>query len=72
MKLKVGLRDGGFEVEGEVDQNRNGRTWNWTFKNDGVRFANGSSVTRAPSGSFSVEPPQQPTGPAPTPSCSAP
>jgi hypothetical protein len=55
VKLKIGARDGGFEVEGEVDQNRNGRTWNWTFKNDGVKFAGGSSVTRAPSGSFSVE-----------------
>ena len=55
VKLKIGARDGGYEVEGEVDQNRNGRTWDWTFKNDGTRFAGGSSVTRAPSGSFSVE-----------------
>lgn len=55
VKLKVGLRDGGFEVEGEVDQNRNGRRWNWTFTNDGSQFASGSSLTQAPSGSFSVE-----------------
>ncbi len=54
VKLKVGLRDGGFEVEGEVDQNRNGKRWNWSFKNDGVMVANGSSLTQAPSGSFSV------------------
>jgi hypothetical protein len=55
VKLKIGARDGGFEVEGEVDQNKNGRSWTWTMKNDGVRFAGGTSVTRAPSGSFSVE-----------------
>ena len=55
VKLKIGARDGGFEVEGEVDQNRNGVTWNWTFKNDGAKFAGGSSLTKAPSGSFSVE-----------------
>ena len=54
VKLKIGARDGGFEVEGEVDQNRNGKRWNWTFKNDGVKFASGSSLTQAPSGSFSV------------------
>ena len=54
-KLKIGARDGGYEVEGEVDQNRNGKRWNWTFTNDGSQFANGSSLTKAPSGSFSVE-----------------
>lgn len=54
VKLKIGARDGGFEVEGEVDQNKNGRSWNWTFKNDGTKFASGTGVTRAPSGSFSV------------------
>jgi hypothetical protein len=55
VKLKIGARDGGFEVEGGVDQDRNGRSWNWTMKNDGTRFASGTGVTRAPSGSFSVE-----------------
>jgi hypothetical protein len=54
VKLKVGLRDGRYEVEGEVDQNRNGKRWNWTFKNDGSQFASGSSLTHAPSGSFSI------------------
>jgi hypothetical protein len=55
VKLKIGARDGGFEVEGGVDQDRNGRSWNWTMKNDGTRFASGTGVTRAPSGSFSGE-----------------
>lgn len=54
VKLKLGLRDGGIEAEGEVDQNKNGRSWNWTFKNDGTKFASGTGVTHAPSGSFSV------------------
>lgn len=55
VKLKIGARDGGFEVEGEVDQNRDGRSWNWTMKNDGMKVASGTGITRAPSGSFSVE-----------------
>ena len=55
VKLKIGARDGGFEVEGEVDQNRNAKRWNWTMTNDGAQFASGSALTQAPSGSFSVE-----------------
>jgi hypothetical protein len=53
-KLKLSPEDGRIEVEFEVDQNRNGRTWNWSLKNDGVRFAHGQATTKAPSGSFEV------------------
>jgi hypothetical protein len=53
-KLKLSEEDGRIEAEAEIDQNRNGVTWNWRFKNDGVRFAKGSATTKAPSGSFEV------------------
>lgn len=53
-KIKLSAEDGRIEAEAEIDQNRNGRTWNWSFKNDGVRFARGTATTRAPSGSFEV------------------
>jgi hypothetical protein len=53
-KLKLSPEDGRIEVEFEVDQNRNGQTWNVKLKKDGARFWRGQRVTRAPSGSFSV------------------
>jgi hypothetical protein len=53
-KLKLSEEDGRIEAEAEIDQNRNGVTWEWRFKNDGVRFAKGTATTRAPSGSFEV------------------
>jgi len=54
-KLKAKARDGGLEVEWEVDSNRNGQTWTWQLRRNGTRFARGTATTRAPSGSFSVE-----------------
>jgi hypothetical protein len=54
-KLKAKARDGGLEVEWEIDANRNGQNWRWTLRRNGNAFANGTSTTRAPSGSFSVE-----------------
>src|SRR4029079_15180886 len=53
-KLKVSKDDGRIEVEFEVDQNRNGRTWDVALKQDGARVLSGMRTTRAPSGSFEV------------------
>jgi hypothetical protein len=53
-KLKVSKDDGRIEVEFEVDQNRNGRTWDVALKQDGATFWSGMRTTRAPSGSFEV------------------
>ena len=54
-KFKVGARDGGFEYEFEVDQNKNGQRWNVTITDQGVKVFSGARTTVAPSGSFSVE-----------------
>lgn len=54
-KLKAKARDGRLEVEGEVDSNKNGQVWRWRIKHNGSVSAKGSSTTKAPSGSFSVE-----------------
>jgi hypothetical protein len=53
-KLKVKPDDGRLELEFEVDQNRNGKTWNVVLKHNGTQFWSGQKVTKAPSGSFSV------------------
>lgn len=53
-KLKVGPDDGRLEVEFEVDQNRNGQTWNVVLKHNGAAFWRGQRTTKAPSGSFEV------------------
>ncbi|MGZ5399451.1 MAG: hypothetical protein ACXWDL_00540 [Nocardioides sp.] len=53
--LKVKTDDGRLEVEGEVDSNRNGQSWAWKFRHNGSVSARGTSTTKAPSGSFSVE-----------------
>ena len=53
-KLKVKPDDGRLEVEFEVDQNRNGQTWNVMLKHNGNAFFSGQRTTKAPSGSFSV------------------
>jgi hypothetical protein len=53
-KLKLSKDDGRIEVEFEVDQNRNRRTWNVQLKQDGTTFWKGQRTTRAPSGSFEV------------------
>jgi hypothetical protein len=54
-KIKVKHRDGGTELEFEVDSNVNGQTWNVSLKRNGTTFWSGQRVTQAPSGSFSVE-----------------
>lgn len=53
-KLKLSPENGRIEVEFEVDQNRNGVGWTWSLKRAGVRLSGGSTVTRAPGGSFTV------------------
>ena len=37
-KLKLSPEDGRVEVEFEVDQNRNGQTWNVTLKKNGIEL----------------------------------
>ena len=53
-KIKVGARDGRIEAEVEVDSNRNGQRWSVRMRQDGVLVHNGTAVTVAPSGSFTV------------------
>lgn len=53
-KLKLQPDNGKIEVEFEVDQNRNGVSWNYTLKRAGVKIASGTKVTVAPSGSFTA------------------
>jgi hypothetical protein len=53
-KLKLSPEDGRIEVEFEVDQNRNGETWNVKLRRDGNVFWRGQRTTKAPSGSFEV------------------
>jgi hypothetical protein len=53
-KLKVGADDGRLEVEGQVDSNRAGQTWNWRIVHNGSISAHGTRTTLAPSGSFTV------------------
>ncbi len=51
-KLKLSPEDGRVEVEFEVDQNRNGQTWDVKLKKNGSSFWSGQRTTQAPSGSF--------------------
>ena len=51
-KLKLSPENGRIEVEFEVDQNRNGQTWNVKLKKNGTSFWSGQRTTQAPSGSF--------------------
>jgi hypothetical protein len=53
-KLKLSPENGRIEVEFEVDQNRNGVTWNVRLKRNGNLFFAGQRTTQAPSGSFEV------------------
>jgi hypothetical protein len=55
IKVKAKVDDGMLEVEGEVDTNRVGQTWDWRIVRNGTITLRGSKVTAAPSGSFSVE-----------------
>jgi hypothetical protein len=51
-KLKLSEENGRIEVEFEVDQNRNGVSWNVRLFQNGSQIARGTRVTRGPSGSF--------------------
>jgi hypothetical protein len=53
-KLKASEEDGAIELEGEVDTNVNGQTWNWRIGHDGRIVARGTARTVRPSGSFEV------------------
>ena len=54
IKAKNKAQNAQREVEFEVDQNRVGISWDWTIARGGATLASGTSVTLAPSGSFSV------------------
>jgi hypothetical protein len=54
-ELKARERDGGVEVEFEVDSNVAGQAWDYTVSGPAGVLAEGSKTTTAPSGSFSVE-----------------
>ena len=54
-KIKAKHDDGRIEVEAEIDSNHNGQTWRWVLRHNGSVSARGKSVTKAPSGSFTVE-----------------
>ena len=51
-KLKIKPENGRMEVEYELDQNVNGRTWRLALASDGSRVATASRTTQAPSGSL--------------------
>jgi hypothetical protein len=53
-KLKLSPENGRIEVEFEVDQNRDGQTWNVRMKRGGGVFWRGARTTQPPSGSFEV------------------
>ncbi len=53
-KLKAKPDNRKLEVEFEVDSNKAGQTWAWRLTDNGAAVARGTSVTKAPSGSFSV------------------
>jgi hypothetical protein len=53
-KIKAKYDNGRIEVEAEIDSNHNGQTWGWVLRHNGSVSARGKSVTKAPSGSFTV------------------
>ena len=54
-KIKAKPDDGRMEVEGEIDSNRSGQTWQWNLRRNGHLVTSGSARTAGRSGSFSVE-----------------
>ncbi|MBM3678700.1 MAG: hypothetical protein FJW96_12600 [Actinobacteria bacterium] len=54
VKLKLSDEDGRIEAEAEVDQNRNGVSWNVEISRNGTVVARTTAVTQPPSGSFEV------------------
>ena len=53
-KVKASPEDGRIEVEGEIDSNKAGQTWNWSLTHDGRAAGSGSRKTAGASGSFEV------------------
>ena len=53
-KLKAKTDDGLIEVEAEVDTNVVGQVWKWKISDNGKLAVKGTSTTKAPSGSFSI------------------
>jgi len=53
-KVKASPENGRIEVEGEVDSNKIGQTWNWRILHNGSLSAKGTATTSGPSGSFEV------------------
>jgi hypothetical protein len=54
VKIKLSPENGRLEVEGEVDQNRNGVRWTWSMRRGTRVVRRGRALTRRPSGSFEV------------------
>ncbi|TFG67079.1 MAG: hypothetical protein E4H24_07080 [Thermomicrobiales bacterium] len=52
--MKLSPENGRIEAEFEVDQNRNGKPWRVTLKQNGTRVFRAVRYTQAPSGSFEV------------------
>ncbi len=53
--LKARADHGRIQTELEVDSNRVGQSWSVRLTDNGVAVYTGTQVTRAPSGSFSLE-----------------
>jgi hypothetical protein len=51
-KLKVSGEDAGAQIEYELDQNVNGKTWSLTLKQNGKTAGSATRKTKAPSGSL--------------------
>jgi hypothetical protein len=51
-KLKVSSEDSGAQIEYELDQNQNGKSWKLRLTQDGKAAASATRVTRGPSGSL--------------------
>jgi hypothetical protein len=51
-KVKASPEDGGIELEGEVDSNKDGQWWRWRMLHNGDLSARGAAKTQPPSGSF--------------------
>jgi hypothetical protein len=54
-KLKLSPDGSVNQTEFEVDSNRVGQSWHVVITDNGVRVFNGTRITKAPSGSFSVD-----------------
>jgi hypothetical protein len=53
-KIKAKPRNGGFEVEFEVDRNRTGVHYNVVLRHNGAAFSHTTRTTAGRSGSFSI------------------